>query len=316
MRLSKKFRQRLFRTRPEDTLPLTIHHKRIYILPTKRGWVFLASLLLMLISSINYALSLGYALSFLLTGMFAATLLETYKNLAGVTIESIGGKNVFAGEKAEFTIGLSSGADIQRHDIEVSASGVNNICSVTPDSQNLCALSVNTNKRGKIAIGRVTLQSRYPLGLWYTWCYLHSPAAVIAYPAPEHNPPPLPLSATDADGDKAIQNRSGDVAGLREYQPGDTPSHIAWKSLARGQGLQVKTFEDNQQGGEVVLTQQATQQHELEAQLSRLSAWVIAAEQNHNQYALTLSDNQLPLDNGSVHKKLALESLALHGTSP
>lgn len=313
MRISKKFRQRLFRTRPEDTLPLTIHHKRIYILPTKRGWVFLASLLLMLVSSINYALSLGYALSFLLTGMFAATLLETYKNLAGVTIESIGGKNVFAGEKAEFTVGLSSGADIKHHDIEVSASDTNNFCTVAPDSQTHCTLSVDTTKRGKVAIGRVTLQSRYPLGLWYTWCYLHSPAAIVAYPTPETNPPPLPLSLSEANGDKATQNRSGDVAGLREYQPGDTPSHIAWKSLARGQGLQVRTFEDNQHGGEVLLTQQATKQHEIEAQLSRLSAWVIAAEQNQNQYALTLSDNQLPLANGSTHKKLALESLALHG---
>ncbi len=313
MRLSKNFRQRLFRTRPEDALPLTIHHKRIYILPTKRGWVFLASLLFMLISSINYALSLGYALSFLFTGMFAATLLETYKNLAGVTIESIRGKNVFAGERAEFSIGLSSGADINRHDIELRASNVNNVCTVSPDSQTQCSLTIGTTKRGKVALGRLTLQSRYPLGLWYTWCYLHSPTAVIAYPAPEANPPPLPLSSTDAVGDKATHNRSGDVAGLREYQPGDTPSHIAWKSLARGQGLQVKKFEENQQGGEVVLTQHATKQHELEAQLSRLSAWVIAAEQNQNQYALTLSDKQLPLANGIAHKKLALESLALHG---
>jgi len=222
---------------------------------------------------------------------------------------------VFAGESATFTVGLSSGEEIKRHDIEVTASDVSNICTVTPDSQTLCNLTINTSKRGKIAIGRVTLQSRYPLGLWYTWCYLHSPAAVIAYPAPEINPPPLPLSATETDGDKATQDRSGDVAGLREYQPGDTPSHIAWKSLARGQGLQVKTFEDEQQGGEVVLTQQATKQHEIEAQLSRLSAWVIAAEHNQNQYALTLSDNKLPLDNGNAHKKLALESLALYGAA-
>jgi len=186
MRLSKKFRQRVFRTRPEDSLPLTIHHKRIYILPSKRGWVFLASLLLMLICSINYALSLGYALSFLLTGMFAATLLETYKNLAGITIESISGKNVFAGESATFVVGLSSGAEIKRHDIEVSASEVSNVCTVTPDSQTQCDLSINTNKRGKIAIGRVTLQSRYPLGLWYTWCYLHSPASLTRIPTRRH----------------------------------------------------------------------------------------------------------------------------------
>ncbi len=313
MKLSKKFKQRLFRTRPEDALPLTIHHKRIYILPSKRGWVFLASLLLMLVSSINYALSLGYALSFLLTGLFAATLLETYKNLAGVTIESVNGKNVFAGEQAEFTIGLSSGTDIKRHDIEIMTTDASNICTISPDSHTHCSLTIRTKKRGEIKLGRLTLKSRYPLGLWYTWCYLHSPTAIIAYPTPEANPPPLPLLSTDSDGDKAKQDRSGDVAGLREYQPGDTPSHIAWKSLARGQGLQVKTFENEQQGGEVMLTQHATKHHELEAQLSRLSAWVIAAERNQSQYALTLNDNQLPLDSGTAHKNLALESLALHG---
>ena len=313
MKLSKKYRQRIFRNRPEDILPLTIHHRRIYILPTKRGWVFLASLLLMLIASINYALSLGYALSFLLTGLFAATLLETYKNLAGVTVESIDSKNVFAGENVTFSIGLGSGTDIERHDIEVRASGYSRICTVTPESYTRCSLHINTTTRGKVALGRLTLQSRYPLGLWYTWCYVHSPTAAIVYPAPEANPPPLPLSLNDNDGDKSTQNRFGDVAGLREYHAGDSPSHIAWKSLARGQGLQVKTFEDNQQGGEVILSQQATKQHELESQLARLSAWVLLAEQNQKQYALTLTDNHLPLANGNEHKRLALESLALHG---
>lgn len=299
--------------RPEDSLPLTIHHKRIYILPTKRGWVFLASLLLMLVASINYSLSLGYALCFLLTGLFAATLLETYKNLAGITIESVDGNNVFAGENAEFAIGLSSGSEVDRHDIEVHSQDTHQTCSVTPDINTKCNLIIRTKKRGAAKLGRLTLKSRYPLGLWYTWCYLHTPAEIIVYPTPEANPPPLPLTAQDNDGDKASESRFGDVAGLREYQPGDTPSHIAWKSLARGQALQVKTFEDSQDGGEVVLTQQATKQHGVEQQLSRLSAWVIAAEQHQKHYALTLSDKNLPLANGAAHKKLALESLALYG---
>ena len=51
--------QRLFRTRALDLLPHKVEHQRIYILPTRRGWAFLAALLLMLIASINYALSLS-----------------------------------------------------------------------------------------------------------------------------------------------------------------------------------------------------------------------------------------------------------------
>jgi uncharacterized protein (DUF58 family) len=312
MRISNKFRQRIFRGKPEDTLPKKIHHKRIYILPTKRGWVFLASLLLMLVVSINYALSLGYALCFLLTGLFAATLIETYKNLAGIGIDSIQSKNVFAGDKAEFNIEMTSGVS-SRHDIEVFTADATGVCSIDANAKSYCHLVVDAQKRGSLALGRLTLKSRYPLGLWYTWCYLHTPAAAIVYPKPESNPPPLPSSATDNDGDKNTQERSGDVAGLRNYQEGDSPSHIAWKSVARGQGLLVKMFEDNQLGGEVMLSQQATNHIEVESQLARLCAWVLEAENTQTHYAMSLSDSQLELNIGEVHKKRALESLALHG---
>ena len=47
--------QRVFRTRPEDTLPHVVTHQRVYIVPTKRGLAFLLALLLMLIASVNYA---------------------------------------------------------------------------------------------------------------------------------------------------------------------------------------------------------------------------------------------------------------------
>ncbi len=312
MKISDKMRQRIFRTKPEDQLPKTIHHRRIYILPTKRGWVFLASLLLMLVASINYALSLGYALSFLLTGLFAATLLETYKNLAGIVIEEISAQNVFAGETAEFNIRLGSGKT-ERHDIEVQALGFTNVCSIKSDASTDCGLLLPALTRGKTSLGRLTLTSRYPLGLWYTWCYAHTPAYLLVYPQPETNPPPLPLSKTDNAGDKYSPSIQGDVAGLRDYQAGDSPSHIAWKSAARGQGLQVKTFENAERGGDVWLSQNVTKQIELEKQLSRLSAWVLAAEKNHSNYALTLANKQLPLAMGEAHKKNALESLALHG---
>lgn len=314
MRVSNKFRQRIFRSKPEDSLPKRIHHKRIYILPTKRGWVFLASLLLMLIVSINYALSLGYALSFLLTGLFAATLLETYKNLAGIGVDSIQGQNVFAGEKADFNIEVSSGRS-SRHDIEICTAEASGICSIEPNNKAFCCLSVDTEDRGLLALGRLTLKSRYPLGLWYTWCYLHAPATAVVYPKPETNPPPLPSSVNENDGDKNTQQRSGDVAGLRDYHEGDSPSHIAWKSVARGQGLLVKTFEDNQHGGEVMLSQQATNHIEVESQLARLCAWVLAAESSQTHYAMSLSSTQLELDIGESHKKRALESLALYGSN-
>ena len=74
---SKTVSQRFFRARPEDVLPLKIEHQRIYIVPSKRGLAFLTALAVCLIASINYQLNLGYALSFLLSGLFFASSLHT-----------------------------------------------------------------------------------------------------------------------------------------------------------------------------------------------------------------------------------------------
>ena len=49
--------------------PVFLSQRRVYILPTRQGALFGAALLLMLIGSINYQLSLGFILTFLLAGM-------------------------------------------------------------------------------------------------------------------------------------------------------------------------------------------------------------------------------------------------------
>ena len=55
----------LIRSRRIDGGPVVLDRKRIYILPTRRGLLFAVFLLVMLLGSINYALSLGFVLTFL-----------------------------------------------------------------------------------------------------------------------------------------------------------------------------------------------------------------------------------------------------------
>src|SRR5208283_274252 len=79
---ARRWRQRLWRVAPVDRAPVVLRHRRIYILPTRRGLALIATLSIMLLTSMNYALSLGHALTFLVTGLFAAALLQTWRNLA------------------------------------------------------------------------------------------------------------------------------------------------------------------------------------------------------------------------------------------
>jgi len=314
MKILPRIWQRLFRTRAIDELPHTVEHQRIYILPTRRGWAFLAALLLMLIASINYALSLGYALCFLLTGLFAATLLHTYKNLSGIVVQQISGGDAFSGSHLSFSLKLKNPSGNDKHGLNL----------VTPhcrrnglaiDSMQSVSVTMNTevHTRGYQALGRLTLQSDWPLGLWTSWSYLHADIKGIVYPAPEVDPPQLPSVLSEADGNHQAFAVQGDVSGLRDYQAGDSIGSIAWKSAARGLGLKVRTFDSEKADARAEFSLEQARLATLEAQLSRLTAWVLLADSGNADYALSLPSNKLEFNHGPEQKQKALTALALHG---
>ena len=315
--------QRVFRTRAEDALPIRIEHRRIYILPTARGWAFLASLLLMLVAAVNYSLSLGYALCFLLTGLFSATLLHTYRNVAGLELRHVAAADsAFAGEPLPFVLALADPGGRARHGLRLRTRADGAVpaararIDVPAGARAETVLEIATRGRGRHPLGRVTLESDWPLGLWRAWSYVHAPVAGTVFPAPERDPPPLPAEPEAAAGALSRQGARGDVAGLRPYLPGDEPSTIAWKSLARGQGLHVRTFDEESGRSRVRLTLGATGLSDVEARLSRLAAWVLAAEKAGSDYALELPGVALEPGRGAARRHEALVALALHGARP
>ena len=71
---------------PPERGTIVLRHRRVYIVPTRLGWMFAATLGLLLVGSINYALSLGFALTFLLAGMGLAGMVHTARNLARLAV--------------------------------------------------------------------------------------------------------------------------------------------------------------------------------------------------------------------------------------
>lgn len=306
--------QRIFRTRAEDSLPHTITHQRIYIVPSKRGCAFLIALLLMLIASVNYSLSLGYALCFLLTGLFAATLLHTYSNLAGLGVLAIETHNEHAGKPVAFTITLDNQKTQPRHGIRVlTQSRYTASARIAAEDQAVAEIKIDTEKRGLLKLGRLTLQSDWPLGLWTSWSYLHVPVQALVYPAAELDAPALPSHVVDGEGTEKLASHQGDVSGLRDYVEGDTIGSIAWKSVARGLGLHVRTFESIAGPASTSLDLQKTGLSDQEDQLSRLCAWVLRADSSQTDYALDLPHQQLGASHGREHRLRALQALALFG---
>ena len=307
-----RFRQRIFRTDPADREPVILRHSRIYILPTRRGIAFIGTLAVMLVTSLNYALSLGFVVTFLLSGLAAAALLHTFRNLAGLELRPLAAGETFAGNALPFTLALAGGGS-PRSAISISAGGALPITVDVPaDGARTLTIELPTARRGRLALGRMTLSSDFPLGLWRGWAYVHFPLAGIVYPAPEADAPPLPSGFAGHDASAAPRGDDADLAGLRAYRSGDPLQRIAWKAVARGAGWHTKQFEGTDGGGPVDLAWQALPAAlDPEAKLARLTAWVLAAERAARPFALSAPGLALPVAQGRDHRRAALTALAL-----
>ena len=306
-----RLRQRFFRTTPSDHDPVVLRHSRIYILPTPRGLALILTLGIMLLTSLNYSLSLGLGVTFLLSGLVAASLLHVFRNLAGIKVRPLAAGDTFAGGPIAFSVELFGGS-AARSQVALFARATRIVSDVRAGAALTLTLMAPTQTRGRIPLGRLMLSSNFPLGLWHGWAYVHFPLEGIAYPAPEPSAPPLPRGRA---GSEAVVRDAGgddDLAGLREYQRGDPPQRVAWKAVARGAGWYSKAFEGAGGGGPVALEWTALpSQLDTEARLSRLTAWVLVAERAAQPFSLGLPGFVLPSGQGREHRRAALTALAL-----
>ena len=302
-----RFNRWLFRPKIEQgTIILT--QRRIFILPTRQGLVLAAVLILMLLGDINYNLSLGYILTFLLAMMALMSMLHAWRNLAHLEIRAGHTEPVYCGEAARFLLYINSG--LPRYQLVLQSNSSNKITFDLPEKQTSeIFFPLPAAKRGWLDAGRLTLHTEFPLGLFHAWSYLHFDTRCLVYPKPL-NDAPLP-SGSDGKGKHSIAG-DDDFAGLRTYVPGDAQPRIAWKAYARGQGLMVKQFA-NQEGGELLLDIADAPESDLEGKLSRMTRWVLDADFLGLRYALCLNDENIPAGNGTAHRDECLRSLALFG---
>ncbi len=306
-----RWRQRFFHLSPGDAERVVLRHSRIYILPSRRGWAMIGTLAIMLLTSLNYALSLGFALTFVLSGLVAAALLHAFRNLAGVEVRPLAASEAFAGGRIAYALALAGG-DRARETIEVRAADAESVVADVPAGASVTVrLERPAPKRGRYALGRVTLSSTQPLGLWRAWSYVHFPIAGVVFPAPEPGAPPLPRGAHGQDLTAPGQGDESEFAGLRAYQAGDPPQRVAWKAVARGAGWYTKEFDGAGGGGPVALDwAMLPRALDVETRLSRLTAWVLAAERAARPFSLRLPGASLPAGQDREHRRAALTLLA------
>jgi len=302
----------LMRSRRIDAGAVVLNRKRIYILPTRRGLLFAVLLLAMLLGSINYGLSLGFVLTFLLAGLGLVGMLHTYRNLAGVQITAGGVTPVFAGEAAQFYLCLAAPGQRLALGLAWKKQAQQWVDLITPGPH--CApVNVPAPQRGWLSPGRFTLSTEFPLGLFHAWSYINFANRCVVYPAPlaSHD---LTLGES-ADQSGVLTTRvegADDFTGLREYRPSDAPRHVAWKASTKSETLLTKQFATP---GSTILwfDFDALTDPDIEVRLSRLTGMILQAEQSQLTYGLRLPDSEFAPDLGEKHRARCLQALALFG---
>ncbi len=312
----------LFLLRGAEHGEIYLNQRRVFIIPSRPGLAFGLMLAVLFIGSVNYSLSLGFALTFLIAGCAIIDMHLAFRNLAHLHLAAGRVQPVFAGEEARFELHLINRTARARYAIWLEFTGkdlpkISHPVDVSAQSTCDTQLSLLTSKRGWLAAPRVRLHTHFPLGLFRCWSYWHPAISVLVYPHPENDAPSLPQAQATADEGGGAAGHD-DFAGVRGYQLGDSMKRLAWRQIARldldaGGSLVTKYFEGGATA-ELCIDFSALPYHiDVELKLSRMTRWVLEAETRGVAYAFRLGDFYLPAALGPAQQQACLQALALYG---
>lgn len=308
-----------WRKKLKTTDQVQLGYRSVYVLPTRPGLMLAVTLLILLIASINYELNLGYMLTFSLTGSGLVAMVTSCATLWGVRAHLGRVNPSHVGCAVSIEVVLTNSTKKWRHGIEVgfSSSTDRTLVDLAPQSQTSVHLTWVPQRRGEHALPMLSFETLFPMGVTRAWGHWRPKAKVLIYPAPEVNPPEMPVHGR-AKQDGVSSQRAGqeDFEGVRQFRDGDPLKSIAWKRsqlyLATGSGSLATKAYSSPNSSRVVLSMQDVAGLDLERGLSRLAAWVLLAYGEGAQFRLEMPSQTVDFGDGADHLKQCLSALARH----
>lgn len=292
----------------------------IFIFPSRFGIVFLILCLALFVLGSNYQNNLMLLLSFFLVSLFLVTLLTSYANFAKLHLQLGKVTSVFAGEELFLPIWLSDknqSSDATHLPLGSMIFRLWNSrikTSIDMDAlTNPIQIQVPTKNRGLMQLPRITIENHFPIGLYRCWTHLRFQAEVIIYPKPITCDIRKHAISSDNEETELESNIGGNenFDSLKQYVVGEPLHRVAWKQVAKGQGMYSKEFSANQtQDFEIRLNDYL--HNGLEFALSNLCYIVIELSNQNASFGLQLGNTTIPPDSGSVHREHCLKTLALY----
>lgn len=296
---------------PDAATGITLNHRRIYILPTKHGAAYGLVVFAMLLGSINYSASLGYGLTFLLTGLGLVIMHHSHNNLLNLRLRFAGAPAVFANERAKFKISVANQGRLLRSEIEVSdTKGGSRPIDLEPGDAAIVEITLPAPRRGWLELERFSVATQFPGNLFRAWAWVHMSARCLVYPQPSPPGRPIPDVQDGEEAGRRVAPSGADFFGLRSAVASDSPKRIAWKAYARSDELLVKQFAGNEHQAHM-LDWDSLPDLDTEAKLSQLTRWCLDAAEVSRKFGLRLPAQTIQPNRGLEHLHECLTALAL-----
>ncbi len=307
----RSYWQQWFRVAKSTNNVAILHPRQIYIVPTRWGLLYATMLFALLIGSINYSLSLGYYITFLLASMGNIAMLHTWRNLLHLQVAVLNASPVFAGDTTTITLKIVEVKNRPRYVVAAyfnpQAEVINHIKA---SDMQLYDVPLTTNKRGLHSLPRLTIYTEFPLSLLHAWAVVDNPFQFLVYPKPAESSQQILMSAdANAQGFSILTKGDDDFNGHKNYQVGDSSSRVDWKASSRGIGMYTKLYSGA--GMHTLWLDWAATTGDTETRISQLTRWVIDAHATQQTYGLKLPNSELAPNNTQVHYHQALTALAL-----
>ncbi len=294
---------------------LSLGHRNVYILPTRAGGMLGVTLAVLLVGAINYQLSLGYLLAFVLAGGALAALFQTHATLRGLVLSLRPPEPGVDGAATALGLRLQApraGARL-RCGIEVQAApaGASHwrtlrtpavlVPELARDGTADVTVTAPPRPRGVHPLPTLRLTTRLPLGLFRAWAVWTPPGELLVAPRPEAAPPPWPEAGAASDM----------LEGLRPWRAGESMRQIAWRKSAQADApISRDRLRDPQVRAGLWIDWDTAGPAPLEPRLSRLAAWLDLADRAGLTYGLRLPGLTVPPQGGAAHRRRCLEALA------
>ena len=300
----------LTRQRSAEPLPIPLHRRRIYIVPTCFGLLFAAMLLVMLLGALNYNNNAALLLTCLLGAAAVNSMYGAFRTLNGLRLDDVAAGSAQAGQALPVMLGFSADGRPRRA-LTVSADGVAASFAVAASGVDTVTLALPTVRRGWMPLPPLKLHSTWPFGLFRAWSWLRPQFSLLVYARAEAAAAMPPAPSPTGEHATPLGGESDESAGLREYRPGDPPRQIAWKVSAHHDDLRVRQPERVSDDAEWCLDWHALRGIDAERRIARLAHWVNQAHAARARWSLILPDATLGPDRGEAHWHACQRVLAL-----